>query len=312
MAQRTWSLFLAIAGLSANATGAILDDSFHGIAFGSSMESARVHLEGSCRELSEVKVAPPTFPLATVSESHLICLGLSAGGGGQISEVAFSFADGRLALIEARRGAVEVLVPKAGELSASIAGYHAYTSSWTLAHVDQDAVWVLTEDAARAHLFLWRNPALPANSRGAADASFSVAVPAALAFGATLETMAKRMEQDCQGIDVQEIAHPWLPSKPKRQTQINCYGYPFAGFPRKIEAVFGDGRLELAWILTGKAEEARIRRALIDSYGPAEIESPDYEAFDGGRVALRKDRPEVLVLAESLIPLYRKTFAGSE
>lgn len=45
----------------------------------------------------------------------------------------------------------------------------------------------------------------------------------------------------------------WLPHAPTTQDQVNCFGYYYAGFPRTIEAVFGDGTLELAWILTAAA-----------------------------------------------------------
>ena len=81
---------------------------------------------------------------------------------------------------------------------------------------------------------------------------------------------------------------------------------------RKIEAVFGDGVLQLAWILTGKGEEDRVRSRLQTAFGEAQVVRDDYELFDDGRVALRKDKPEVLLLADELVPLYAEQFGGTE
>ncbi|MEM7049040.1 MAG: hypothetical protein AAF604_05245 [Acidobacteriota bacterium] len=302
---------LLLAGLALTAEGEILGGSFPGIDFGDTEKSVRAALKSACTKLSTVAVEPPSLPIAETSESHLVCLGYQSQGV-ELGEVAFTFADDGLALIEARRGAIESLLPKAGEHNASLGGYDAYLSTWTVAHADEDAVWALTEAAARSYLFLWRNPDLPSNPEPRSSHRPSIAAPKILEFGADLETMTERLSAACQGISTEEIAEPWLPSKPRRQTQINCFGHRFAGYPRKIEAVFGDGRLELAWILTGKGEEDRIRQALIAAHGPAEIVSQNYEAFAGGRIALRKDKPEVLLLSEPLVPLYQATFAGDD
>jgi len=49
-------------------------------------------------------------------------------------------------------------------------------------------------------------------------------------------------------------------SDPNAQFQIDCFGVEYAGFPRKIEARFGDDRLNTVWILTGSGEEDRLRK----------------------------------------------------
>ena len=95
------------------------------------------------------------------------------------------------------------------------------------------------------------------------------------------------------------------------QHQLDCYGYEFAGFPRKIEAVFGDGVLQQAWILTGKGEEERVRRALVEAWGEATYIDDDWEIFGDGTVMLRKDKPEVLMLSPGLAPLYRAEYIDS-
>ena len=68
--------------------------------------------------------------------------------------------------------------------------------------------------------------------------------------------------------------------------------------------MFGDGILEQAWILTGKGEEDRVRKALVAEYGPPTFVNDTWEVFHDKRVMLRKDKPEVLMLSVKLAPLF--------
>jgi hypothetical protein len=54
------------------------------------------------------------------------------------------------------------------------------------------------------------------------------------------------------------------------------------------------------WILTSKTEEDRLRKGLTKAYGKPIYASEDWEVFDEGRVSLRKDKPEVMVLVDEL------------
>lgn len=95
---------------------------------------------------------------------------------------------------------------------------------------------------------------------------------------------------------------------PNAQIQINCFGVMYAGFPRKIEARFGDDTLNVVWILTGKGEEDRIRQALISQYGNAIFSTNDWEIFNDWQVGLRKDKPEVLLMEKNIGLEYKTTF----
>jgi hypothetical protein len=78
----------------------------------------------------------------------------------------------------------------------------------------------------------------------------------------------------------------------------------------KVEAVFGDGKLALVWILTGKPEEPRVRAALIAAYGEPITVGDDYEVFGDGSVQLRKDKPEVLFLSLELVAAWAEQNGG--
>ena len=97
-------------------------------------------------------------------------------------------------------------------------------------------------------------------------------------------------------------------SDPHAQIQIDCFGIDYAGFPRKIEARFGDGRLNVVWILTGEGEEDRIRQKLKREYGNIIYKNDAWEVFHNWQVLLRKDKPEVLLVTPELGQLYKKEY----
>jgi hypothetical protein len=97
-------------------------------------------------------------------------------------------------------------------------------------------------------------------------------------------------------------------SDPNAQLQINCFGVDYLGFPRKIEARFGNKKLNVVWILTAKAEEDRIRQALINQYGKPIFVNDDWEIFNNWQVALRKDKPEVLLMEQNIGLEYKSSY----
>ena len=102
------------------------------------------------------------------------------------------------------------------------------------------------------------------------------------------------------------------PGDPNAQLQIDCFGIQYAGFPRKFEARFGDNKLNMVWILTGKGEEDRIRQKLIESYGSPIFTNDAWEVFENWQVFLRKDKPEVLLLTPELGEFYKKDHFNQE
>lgn len=283
--------------------GDLLGEAFGGVAFGDSVADVAGKLEDQCDELKRTVVEQPYFPLARDTQTHLVALNVFTAG---VEEAAFTFADDALVLVEARGGAVDGLWGALEEEPLDLAGYGLRVEARTVAHSKRDAVWLLGPGALHPHLYLWENPDLPSVVPGAKPFDGSAARPPMLAFGGKLEALLPRMKKASEVTERQEIQQPWLPTEPAVQIQINCYGVVYAGFPRKIEAVFGDDELQLAWILTGAGEEARMRRALVEAFGEPVFVSKNWEAFDDWRVALRKDKPEVLMLAEELVPSYKE------
>jgi len=286
----------------------LLSEAFQGIAFGDTVAEVTRKLDGQCTEQRTILVEDPSLPLARETQTHIVALGVDSVG---VDEAAFAFGDDGLVQVEVRGGAVDALLPALDEEPVRVHDYTVWLGARIIAHQERDVVWFLTEEGLHPHLFLWENPDLPSVGPPGKPYERSAAKPDILDFGRSLEDLLPRMKAVSAFTTREDIGQPWLPTKPVLQTQINCYGVAYAGFPRKIEAVFGDEKLQLAWILTAKAEEARVRKALVEAYGPAEFVSTTWEAFDGWRVALRKDKPEVLMIADELIPFYRESIRST-
>ncbi len=285
----------------------LLDGQVSGLTFGDTLETVQGALESVCTVTRTVSVYPPSFPLAQEQEQHLICNGYSTAAG-DVQAVAFTFADNKLVMLHADGNAAAALLALAKEPQQTYLHFVVSFTEGLVVDKAADQAWVLSPEALHAQLFQWPNPYVKS---GAEPRYFAAAVtPDVLQFGSRLEDLKPLFEKRCRFVylDTYDV---WLLNQPNVQQQIDCFGYEFAGFPRKIEAVFGDGILEQAWILTGKGEEARVRKALIEAFGAPVHVDDNWEIFDDNHVMLRKDKPEVLMLSDDLAPLYRQKVIDS-
>jgi hypothetical protein len=278
----------------------IIDRGIVGLSSGDSIQSSVEKLESLCEKVYEVSVEPPSFPLAETSEIHLICRNLSMDAK-TVGAIALTFADDKLVMIYAQDNAADLFL---GYASEPVREYLQFSASFTellVADRTKDQAWVLTSEAAHPNLFMWTNPYVAGSNR--VEYEPSAKVPEILGFGRTLDELLPLYETQC---DFSHLGtyRVWLLNRPEVQQQVDCFGFEFAGFPRKIEAVFGDGILEQVWILTGKGEEGRVRQALIAEYGEPIFVNEQWEVFHGKQVMLRKDKPEVLMLSEKLADLF--------
>lgn len=285
----------------------VLKGKLAGLEFDQDMESARNVMKDHCADMRIVRIGPPNFPLARESEAHLVCKAFSDGDL-SLDALALTFADDRLALIYARGDASALENLGSGKLE----DWMQFAVSWSEKLViDRKAgqAWIMSDESAHPNLFQWPDPYLSRNHR--VEYADSATRPEALNFGGRLEDLQPQFEADCAYTHLAQY-QVWLLNKPNVQQQLDCFGLEYAGFPRKVEAVFGDGRLQQAWILTGSGEEDRVRQALLRSYGQAGFVNEEWEIFDDGRVMLRKDKPEVLMLSDELAPLFRAEYVDGQ
>lgn len=276
---------------------------FNGIKFKESLTSVREKAEPHSKATKLYSSKNPSFPLAREVEDHLVIQDYESSAG-RIAEVVFTFADDKLVYIQAYGDAFEILTGHRKDTAQNYGDYVGYWKDLVIAKPKEDKVWILTPEAAHPNLFTWDNPYLPINKGQNMDVDPAVRIPDYLQMGASLEEIKPYLEAASRFTYTQELDG----SDPNAQLQIDCFGVPFAGFPRKFEARFGDGKLNMVWILTGKGEEDRLRKRLVDEYGPALYKDEAWEAYNNWQLMLRKDKPELLLLSKELAEFYRRDY----
>jgi len=272
---------------------------FNGIQLNESLDMVTKKLSEISKTTNTIVVENPSFPLAKTKEDHLICSQINTDNG-IVSKAVFTFADDKLKYIEARGNVQQVFVSKRVDTARVYMDYDVYFKQGLFLNKNKDMAWILSKEAIHTNLFTWENPYL--NSSKKDEINHSTQIPTFLKMGATMDEMKPLLEVNSVFTNTEKLDG----SDPNAQIQINGFGVNYFGFPRKVEARFGDNKLNVVWILTGKGEEDRIRKALINQYGKPIFSNDDWEIFNNWQVGLRKDKPEVLLM-EPKIGLDYKT-----
>lgn len=274
---------------------------FNDIHFDESITQIEEKLNSIGIQKNKVVLDNPTFPLAKNQEAHLIYNNVKTQHG-TIDTVVFTFADDKLCYIEATGNALNCFSKDRKEDARSYLHYEAYFSELVIMNTKKDKVWLLTNDSVHPNLFTWENPYV--NKNFTPSKVNNGTIPEFIKMGASINNLKPAFESNSLFTNTEELDG----SDPNAQIQINCFGVNYLGFPRKIEARFGDGKLNTVWILTGKGEEDRIRQALIKNYGKPIFVNDAWEIFDNWKIGLRKDKPEILLLTQELGLFYKKEF----
>ena len=250
-----------------------------------------------------VSIDQPSFPLASEKEEHLVCSQVNTDHG-TINRVVFTFADDKLKYIEARGNAIEVLTYMLTDTARTYLNYEVYVEEKLFLQKEEDAAWIMTEEAMHVNLFTWENPYMSSEISDETNLELSNEIPKFIKMGASLVELKPVLESHSDFTSTEELDG----TDPNAQLQINCFGVDYLGFPRKIEARFGDNVLNVVWILTGKGEEDRIREALIAEFGTPIFVTDEWEIFNDWQVGLRKDKPEVLLMEKSIGLGYKSSY----
>ncbi len=276
------------------------EQQFNGVNMHESLATVQTKLKDIVASSKVITVKNTVFPLAKDKEQHLICSELKTETG-TIRKAVFTFADDELTNIEAR-GNVESLSAKLTDTAINYMDYTVYQKQMLLIYPKKDIAWIMTEEAKFCHLFTWENPYL--DDKQSEALPNTGLVPAFLQMGAAFEDLAASLEANSSFTFKQDLDG----SDPNAQYQINCFGVNYLGFPRKAEARFGDDKLNVVWILLGKAEEDRVRQALIKQYGPPIFIDDVWEVYNNWQVAQRKDKPEILLMEQEIGLGYKKSY----
>ena len=273
-----------------------------GVELGQNETTARPQIDAACAQVTRIAIPGSRFPQASKREVHLRCRGLTLADGRSAGDAMFTFADDFLVMIETR-GAPAALAP-AAKPAAVMGRFEVYMPGRILIDRTKGQDWMLATAALAPLAFSWENPAWSDDHPSAPRAPYTM--PAEIVFGATLADIQARVKGVCDVTDVEDIDDIWLDTHPARQQQLDCFGIKIGGYPRKLEFVFGDGRLEQVWILFGSGDVARLHTALVARYGRAIQDNGNYEAFNGWRIAIRKDKSEILMGSDRLAEIWQR------
>ena len=283
--------------------GAQAERLFNGIELGTSLELVAGKL-GEIAENSNIIITEnPSFPLAKDKETHLVCTHINTPSG-SIEKAVFTFADNKLTYITAKGNAITPFTSERRDTASMYLDYSIYSKDKLFLNKKKDIAWIMNDEAMHVNLFAWEHPFLDPEINREKPQSPNRLIPSFLKMGASLQEMQPQIEANSTFISVEELDG----DDPNAQVQINGFGIPCLGFPRKIEARFGDNKLNVVWILTGKGEEERIREALIDQFGEPIYTNNEWEIFNDWQVGLRKDKPEVLLMEKQIGLAYKSSY----
>jgi len=232
---------------------------------------------------------------------HLVCKGLVLAGSDVRPTSVYTFADDALVMIEAR-GAGGTLAP-APEPAMQMEAFDVYAEQGVVINRQRDQTWYFG-DLNLANLFIfWDNPVWE-NRDAAIDTEWFL--PPEAVWGESAESVMAALGDKCGLMKHRSIDELWLRTAPAEQQQLDCYGYEIAGYPRKLEFVFGDDRLEQIWLMFGPADIARARDHFSGEFGAPVHVGDVLEAFEGWHVAIRKDIPEILMLSPKEVELWER------
>jgi len=269
---------------------------FNNIHFNESLEIVNKKIKEISETTNVINVESPSFPLAANKEAHLVCKNIKTKNG-TIVEMVLTFADDKLVYIEAHGNVIKSIVDIREDKVMDYLIYKVYPSDLLVANVEKDIVWMLTKDGGKLNLFTWNNPYLHSSSISIpVYKPSSTKIPEFLKMNGELDKLRPILNEKSALVFEEELDG----SDPTAQLQLNCLGIVYAGFPRSVEARFGNGKLNTVWILTGKPEEKRIRERLIKSFGKSIYVNDKWEVFNNWQVYLRKDKTEILLTNKAL------------
>ncbi len=276
---------------------------FNNVRLDESLVIVKEKLKSISESSNVISVDNTSFPLAKDTEEHLICTNIKTKNGA-IEKAVFTFADDKLSYIEASGNTYNVFASKRKDTARTYMDYEVYFKDKLFLNKKKDIVWILNQEAMHTNLFTWENPYLNSDYRAKPVSKTSDKIPEFLKMGASIEELKPLFEANSKFTNTEELDG----SDPNAQLQINCFGVDYLGFPRKVEGRFGDGKLNVVWILTAKGEEDRIRKALVEQYGKAIFTTDEWEIYNNWQVGLRKDKPEVLLMTQKIGLEYKTSY----
>ena len=138
------------------------------------------------------------------------------------------------------------------------------------------------------------------------NSSADISKPEVMEFGKSMAEIKQTLGPLCDSILVRINEPIQLPTAQRTQSQLDCYGFEYAGKKRKAELIFADDQLDIVWILTEAEEEEFFLNGFKEKYGEPTHKTEDATFFLNDGTAVRNVPHEVLFISERLKEPYRQ------
>lgn len=128
----------------------------------------------------------------------------------------------------------------------------------------------------------------------------TVTKPEAFQFGTSLAYTRDLVLPLCDSVTELLNEPILLPTAVESQSQLDCWGFTYAGAPRKAELIFADDSLDIVWILTEAEEESYFIEEFTALFGEPTHIAEEITFFLDHGVGVRNNPHEVLFISDRL------------
>ena len=141
---------------------------------------------------------------------------------------------------------------------------------------------------------------------------YSISKPEELAFGESVSSIKEKLTTKCTRMVEKDIIPITAPLAKESQKQIDCFGFKYAGIPRKIELVFQDDQLDIVWILFPVEERGKLISNFTSIYGEPSMAIEFGTIYLQANAAIRNHPSEVLFASDRQVKMMLKSLSKTQ
>jgi hypothetical protein len=149
-------------------------------------------------------------------------------------------------------------------------------------------------------------------TEGCASSKHSISKPKEFAFGESVSSIKEKLTTKCTRMIDKDIIPITAPLAKESQKQIDCFGFKYAGKPRKVELVFQDDQLDIVWILFPVEEREKVISDFTSSYGEPPMTIGFGTIYLQANAAIRNHPSEVLFASDRQVKVMLKNLSKTE
>ncbi len=148
--------------------------------------------------------------------------------------------------------------------------------------------------------------------QGCASSRNSIVKPEEFAFGQSVSSIKGKLANKCSRLVDKDIIPITAPLAKKSQTQIDCFGFMYAGMPRNVELVFQDDQLDIVWILFPVEEREKLISNFTSIYGKPSMTIEFGTIYLQANAAIRNQPSEVLFASDRQVKIMLKSISKAQ